>query len=84
MTTVLQENLTGVRVVRAFANQAFEIEKFEEKTPPTVTRFSTSSGSSRATGVHQIFSHWPRLPSWRLRVPTSQRKEPQHRHHGGL
>jgi ATP-binding cassette subfamily B protein len=31
MTTVLQENLTGVRVVRAFANQAFEIEKFEEK-----------------------------------------------------
>jgi len=31
MTTVLQENLTGVRVVRAFANQAFEIEKFEAK-----------------------------------------------------
>ncbi|NLM39500.1 MAG: ABC transporter ATP-binding protein [Firmicutes bacterium] len=31
MTTVLQENLTGVRVVRAFANQAYEIDKFEEK-----------------------------------------------------
>jgi len=28
MTTVLQENLTGVRVVRAFARQEFEIEKF--------------------------------------------------------
>jgi ATP-binding cassette subfamily B protein len=28
MTTVLQENLTGIRVVRAFARQDFEIEKF--------------------------------------------------------
>jgi ATP-binding cassette subfamily B protein len=28
MTTVLQENLTGIRVVRAFARQEFEIEKF--------------------------------------------------------
>jgi ATP-binding cassette subfamily B protein len=29
MTTVLQENLTGMRIVRAFANQDREIEKFE-------------------------------------------------------
>jgi ATP-binding cassette subfamily B protein len=28
MTATLQENLTGIRVVRAFARQAFEIEKF--------------------------------------------------------
>ena len=28
LTTVLQENLTGIRVVRAFARQEFEIEKF--------------------------------------------------------
>ncbi len=28
MTTVLQENLTGIRVVRAFARQDFECEKF--------------------------------------------------------
>jgi len=28
MTAVLQENLTGIRVVRAFARQAFEIDKF--------------------------------------------------------
>jgi ATP-binding cassette subfamily B protein len=28
LTTVLQENLTGIRVVRAFARQKFEIEKF--------------------------------------------------------
>lgn len=28
MTTVLQENLTGIRVVRAFARQAYEIDKF--------------------------------------------------------
>jgi len=31
MSTVLQENLTGVRVVRAFARQAHEIDKFDEK-----------------------------------------------------
>ena len=31
MTTVLQENLTGIRVVRAFANQDYEIERFAEK-----------------------------------------------------
>jgi len=29
MSTTLQENLTGVRVVRAFARQAYEKEKFE-------------------------------------------------------
>jgi ATP-binding cassette subfamily B protein len=31
LTTVLQENLTGIRVVRAFARQEFETEKFAEK-----------------------------------------------------
>lgn len=31
VSTVLQENLTGVRVVRAFARQSYEIEKFDEK-----------------------------------------------------
>ncbi len=31
LTTVLQENLTGIRVVRAFARQEFEINKFSEK-----------------------------------------------------
>lgn len=31
LSTVLQENLTGVRVVRAFARQNYEIEKFDEK-----------------------------------------------------
>ena len=31
MTTMLQENLTGIRVVRAFARQGFEKEKFGEK-----------------------------------------------------
>ena len=31
MSTVLQENLSGVRVVRAFAQQKYEIEKFDEK-----------------------------------------------------
>lgn len=31
LTTVLQENLTGIRVVRAFANQDYEIARFEAK-----------------------------------------------------
>jgi ATP-binding cassette subfamily B protein len=31
MTAVLQENLTGIRVVRAFARQDFEIEKFAQR-----------------------------------------------------
>jgi ATP-binding cassette subfamily B protein len=31
LTTVLQENLTGIRVVRAFARQSFEREKFATK-----------------------------------------------------
>ena len=31
MTTVLQENLTGIRVVRAFARQSFERSKFAAK-----------------------------------------------------
>jgi len=31
MSTVLQENLTGVRVVRAFARQQYEITKFDQK-----------------------------------------------------
>ena len=31
LTTVLQENLTGIRVVRAFARQEFETEKFAIK-----------------------------------------------------
>jgi ATP-binding cassette subfamily B protein len=29
LSTILQENLTGIRVVKAFARQPFEIEKFE-------------------------------------------------------
>ena len=28
LTTVLQENLTGIRVVRAFSRQEFEVDKF--------------------------------------------------------
>jgi len=31
MTTTIQENLTGIRVVRAFARQSFECEKFAER-----------------------------------------------------
>lgn len=31
MSTTIQENLTGVRVVRAFGRQSYEIDKFDEK-----------------------------------------------------
>ena len=31
LSTVLQENLTGIRVVKAFARQNYEIKKFDEK-----------------------------------------------------
>lgn len=31
MSTVLQENISGVRVVKAFARQQYEIDKFEER-----------------------------------------------------
>jgi ATP-binding cassette subfamily B protein len=31
LSTVLQENLTGIRVVRAFGQQAYEVEKFDGK-----------------------------------------------------
>lgn len=31
LTTLLQENLTGIRVVRAFGQQQFEIERFHER-----------------------------------------------------
>lgn len=31
LSTTLQENLTGVRVVKAFARQAFEMDKFEQE-----------------------------------------------------
>lgn len=31
LSTVLQENLSGVRVVRAFARQKYEVDKFDEK-----------------------------------------------------
>ena len=31
LTTTVQENLTGVRVVRAFGREAYEVERFDEK-----------------------------------------------------
>lgn len=38
LSTVLQENLTGVRVVRAFGNEAYELEKFEKSNGVLRTR----------------------------------------------
>ena len=30
LSTILQENLTGIRVVKAFARQRYEVEKFDK------------------------------------------------------
>ena len=38
LTTVLQENLSGIRVVRAFANQSYEIDRFDAKIRGTATK----------------------------------------------
>lgn len=53
LSTVLQENLTGVRVVRAFARQRFEEDKFAERntefrtlTHKLISLFSVFWGSS--------------------------------------
>ncbi|MDQ8202815.1 ABC transporter ATP-binding protein [Pelagicoccus sp. SDUM812003] len=48
LTTVVQENITGIRVVRAFGRHDFEIEKFAKP-----------NGEYRDTGIHLI-----RLMSW--------------------
>lgn len=39
LTTVLQENLSGVRVVRAFGRENFEIKKFEEVNEEYTNKF---------------------------------------------
>ncbi len=49
MTTAVQENVTGNRVVKAFANEQFEMEKFDE----TSTKFRDES--MRLTRVMAFF-----------------------------
>ncbi len=51
LSTVLQENLTGVRVVRAFARQEFEQQKFERENWEKFLR------GRRLTLMHAVF--WP-------------------------
>jgi ATP-binding cassette, subfamily B, bacterial len=51
LSTVLQENLTGVRVVRAFARQAYEIDKFESE------NFERYRKGRRLTAMHALY--WP-------------------------
>lgn len=51
LSTTLQENLTGVRVVRAFARQEFEEEKFE------VTNMGRYTSGRRLLTLHALF--WP-------------------------
>ncbi len=43
VSTALQENLTGVRVVKAFARQAYESEKFERENLEKLTRLVTKA-----------------------------------------
>jgi ATP-binding cassette subfamily B protein len=51
LSTTLQENLTGVRVVKAFARQAFEEEKFEQ------TNISKYHLGKRLLLMHSLY--WP-------------------------
>ncbi len=51
LTTTLQENLSGVRVVKAFARQAFEKEKFERENWEKFLR------GKKLTRMHSLF--WP-------------------------
>ena len=51
LSTVLQENLTGVRVVKAFARQEYEREKFEKENWEKFRR------GKRLTTMHALF--WP-------------------------
>src|SRR5690606_36703367 len=51
LTTTLQENLSGVRVVKAFARQAFEEEKFE------TANFDKYKLGKRLLLMHSLY--WP-------------------------
>jgi len=51
LTTTLQENLSGVRVVKAFARQSYEIEKFDKENKE---KFSRGRQLNR---MHAMF--WP-------------------------
>ena len=51
LSTTLQENLSGVRVVKAFARQAFEIDKFEKDNSEKYRR------GRRLALMHSLF--WP-------------------------
>lgn len=51
LSTILQENLSGVRVVKAFARQQFEINKFEEANQEQYQR------GRRLIKLHSAF--WP-------------------------
>ncbi len=51
LSTVLQENLSGVRVVKAFARQPYESDKFE------VANFGRYSKGTKLTRMHSIY--WP-------------------------
>lgn len=51
VSTILQENLTGVRVVKAFARQQYEISKFEKDNWENFLR------GKKLTTMHSLF--WP-------------------------
>lgn len=51
LSTTLQENLSGVRVVKAFARQPYEIEKFEQ------TNWEKFLRGKKLLTIHSLF--WP-------------------------
>lgn len=57
LNTTTQENISGNRVVKAFAREAFEIEKFTDKN----INYSTANKKLRSSGL-TIFLIWRALP----------------------
>jgi len=51
LSTTLQENLSGVRVVKAFARQSYEIEKFKQ------TNWEKFQRGKKLLTIHSLF--WP-------------------------
>ncbi len=56
MSTVLQENLTGVRVVKAFSSEAYEESKFNEKNSEVATEYIAAERLQAHNSSFVLFS----------------------------
>ena len=56
MSTVLQENLTGIRVVKAFSSEAYEESKFNEKNSEVATEYIAAERLQAHNSSFVLFS----------------------------